>query len=67
MTETPDPTRPPAPDPNPGPSPLTLLVAAVLVVVGGYFLSMKLREMGRIQDCAMSGRTNCAPIDRGSD
>lgn len=49
-----------------GPSALVLLVVTVLLVVGGYFLSMKLRDMGRLQDCVMSGRTNCAPIDRSS-
>jgi hypothetical protein len=49
------------------PSPGTLLIAAVLVIGLGYFLSMKLRDMGRIQDCAMSGRTNCAPISGGKE
>jgi hypothetical protein len=44
-----------------------LLIAAVLVIGLGYFLSMKLRDMGRIQDCAMSGRTNCAPISGGKE
>lgn len=39
-----------------------MLVAAVVLVVGGYFLAVKLKEMAQIQDCAMSGRTNCAPI-----
>jgi hypothetical protein len=39
-----------------------MLVVAILVVVGGYFLSVKLKEMGRMQDCVMSGRSNCAPI-----
>jgi hypothetical protein len=48
-----------------GPSPVTLLVAVVLMVGLGYFLAIKLRDMGRIQDCAMSGRTNCAPISGG--
>jgi hypothetical protein len=31
----------------------------------GYFLAIKLRDMGRIQDCVMSGRTNCAPVSGG--
>ena len=48
-----------------GPSPVTLLVAIVLMVGLGYFLTVKLREMGRIQDCVMSGRTNCAPVSGG--
>jgi len=48
-----------------GPSPVTFLVAVVLMVGLGYFLAVKLREMGRIQDCVMSGRTNCAPVSGG--
>jgi hypothetical protein len=45
-----------------GPSPLVMLVMTVLLVVGGYFLAMKLKDMARLQDCVMSGRTNCAPV-----
>lgn len=48
-----------------GPSPRTLLIVGVLVIVLGYFLTAKLREMSRIQDCVMSGRTNCAPVSGG--
>ncbi len=48
-----------------GPSPKTLLIAALLVIGLGYFLTVKLREMSRIQDCVMSGRTNCAPVSGG--
>ncbi len=48
-----------------GPSPVTMLVAVVLMVGLGYFLAVKLRDMGRIQDCVMSGRTNCAPVSGG--
>jgi len=48
-----------------GPSPLTLLVAFAVVIGLGLFLTTKLREMGRIQDCVMSGRTNCAPVSGG--
>ena len=50
---------------GPGPSPRALLIAAVLMVVVGYFLIGKLREMSQIQDCVMSGRHNCAPIETG--
>jgi hypothetical protein len=38
-----------------------LLVIAVLVV-GGLLLVKVLQHMSQIQDCAMEGRTNCAPI-----
>jgi hypothetical protein len=51
------------PPPDHGPSPLVLLIVALLVVGGGYFLSVKLRDLSRIQDCVMQGRTNCATID----
>jgi hypothetical protein len=50
-----------------GPSARTLLIAAIILVVGGYFLTTKLRDMARIQDCVASGRTNCAPISTGAD
>jgi hypothetical protein len=39
-----------------------LLVAIALVVVG-LILVKVLGNAGRLQDCLMSGRTNCAPID----
>lgn len=38
------------------------LVIVVVLVVGGLVLAHVLRNMSRLQDCAMSGRTNCAPI-----
>ena len=66
-------SKPPerSPDPPPadraepdtqGPSGLTLLLMAAVFVVGGYFLTIKLHDMSRLQDCVMSGRTNCAPV-----
>lgn len=48
-----------------GPSPGTLLIAALVMIGLGYFLVIKLRDMSRIQDCVMSGRTNCAPVSGG--
>jgi hypothetical protein len=39
-----------------------MLIIAVLVL-GGLLLVHALRRMSQIQDCAMSGRTNCAPED----
>ncbi len=47
-----------------GPPPMALLAVAMVVVVGGYLLSVKLRDVGRLEDCLMSGRTNCAPIEQ---
>ncbi|MDR3465354.1 MAG: hypothetical protein P4M07_05370 [Xanthobacteraceae bacterium] len=39
-----------------------LLITAVLVVVG-WWLARELTSASKTQDCLMSGRTNCAPID----
>jgi hypothetical protein len=48
-----------------GPSrrgPLIALVVVVVLVAGGIWLSQTLRQGGRIQDCVMAGRQNCAPV-----
>ena len=58
-----EPSPPPRRQPNGGPSARTLLIAAVVIVAVGWFLAVKLRDMGRLQDCVMSGRTNCAPVE----
>jgi hypothetical protein len=39
------------------------LVITGLIVVAGYFLMNALRNEGKVEDCLMSGRTNCAPLD----
>lgn len=39
------------------------LLIALLLVLGGMFLVRELGHVSRLQDCVMSGRTNCAPID----
>jgi hypothetical protein len=41
---------------------LGLLVALLLIVLGLVLVRL-LGNAGRLQDCVMSGRTNCAPID----
>jgi hypothetical protein len=38
------------------------LAFALLLVVVGLFLVHTLRTKTRMEDCLMSGRTNCAPI-----
>ncbi|MFZ0499810.1 MAG: hypothetical protein WAU49_21320 [Steroidobacteraceae bacterium] len=53
-----------APDPR-GPALIGLLVT-VLLVLGGVLLIHVLGRASRLQDCVMSGRTNCAPIDPAS-
>ena len=37
-------------------------IAVVLLLVG-WWLARELTAASRMQDCLMSGRTNCAPID----
>jgi hypothetical protein len=39
------------------------LLVALLLVILGLILVKVLGAAGRLQDCAMSGRSNCAPID----
>jgi hypothetical protein len=59
-------TEPPEDDDTPprrGALIALLLVAAL--AVGGLWLSQHLAAVGRLQDCVMSGRTNCAPLPTG--
>ncbi len=41
---------------------IAALVFAALLIAVGWMLVQKLRASGRMEDCLMSGRTNCAPI-----
>ena len=41
---------------------LGLLVTVLLIVLGLVLVKVQ-GDSGRLQDCALSGRTNCAPID----
>lgn len=56
-----EPPEPRVPDSRRG-AVLGLIVALLLVIVG-LLLVHVLGDSGRLQDCEMSGRTNCAPID----
>lgn len=53
-----------APDPR-WPALIGLLLT-LLLVLGGVLLIHVLGRASRLQDCVMSGRTNCAPIDPAS-
>jgi hypothetical protein len=44
---------------------VSLLVVAALVV-GGWFVMRQLQADSKMQDCVMSGRKNCAPVDTDS-
>ena len=39
------------------------LIVTLLLVTGGVVLVHVLGRAARLQDCVMSGRTNCAPIE----
>jgi hypothetical protein len=57
------------PDNKEGGSQRGSLVALGVVVVlfaVGWFLARELYATGKLEDCLMSGRTNCAPIDTQS-
>jgi hypothetical protein len=44
----------------------TLIVIGLflaVLVLSGVWLMNTLRDIGRMQDCAMQGRRNCAPIE----
>ena len=41
---------------------LIALIVIALLVVGGLWLAHTLRGVGRLQDCVMAGRSNCAPV-----
>ncbi len=42
--------------------PLVALGVVVLLLAVGWFLARELYASGKLEDCLMSGRTNCAPI-----
>ena len=42
---------------------LLALAVVVLLFVVGWILARELYAGSRLEDCLMSGRTNCAPID----
>ena len=53
-------------NPNRRRAALAGLIFVVVLVLAGLFLTHELRGVSQLQDCVMSGRTNCAPIDSGS-
>ena len=42
--------------------PLVALAAVVVIFVIGWLLAHELYKSGKLEDCLMSGRTNCEPI-----
>ncbi len=39
------------------------LLAIVILVVLGFVVARTLHKTSRLQDCVMSGRSNCAPVE----
>jgi hypothetical protein len=46
-------------------SSLAGLAFVLALVVVGFLLVQVLQKQSQLEDCLMSGRTNCAPIDVG--
>jgi len=59
------PGTPPPPDPRRA-GVVSLLIILALVL-GGLYLVHVLRNAAQVQDCILSGRTNCAPIEASPD
>ena len=43
--------------------PLIAMGVVVLLVVVGWFVTRALQNSTKLEDCLMSGRTNCAPVE----
>jgi hypothetical protein len=41
------------------------LVATLVLVFAGLWLAVRISEISKVQDCFLSGRRNCAPIEAG--
>jgi hypothetical protein len=39
------------------------LVVLAVLLAAGFLLAEKLASVSNVQDCMMSGRTNCAPLE----
>jgi hypothetical protein len=42
---------------------LIAIAAVALLAAIGWYLAHTLSESARLQDCVLSGRTNCAPLE----
>ena len=41
---------------------LVAIIVIAVLAVGGWWMNTRLHQAGRLQDCVMAGRTNCAPV-----
>lgn len=60
------PAPPNDPEPDGRRGALAGLVIAVVLLLIGLWLARELRSASQIQDCVMSGRSNCQPIEAPS-
>ncbi|MGE0093643.1 MAG: hypothetical protein AB7M05_07025 [Alphaproteobacteria bacterium] len=44
-------------------SSLAGLLIAILLVIGGIYLMLQMRDNAKLQDCVASGRRNCVPVE----
>jgi hypothetical protein len=49
-----------------GPLGLVSLLLVAALFIGGWLIARQLQANSKIQDCVMSGRKDCAPIDTDS-
>jgi hypothetical protein len=66
-TDRPEPQRAGDEEPLSTRALIGLGIFLVVLVLSGVWLMNTLRDMGQMQDCAMQGRRNCAPIDPPRD
>lgn len=55
--------KPDEPPPDPRRSAVIGFIIIALLVIAGLYLTHALRNVSKIQDCVMQGRTNCVDID----
>jgi hypothetical protein len=51
------------PIPRSKPFPWVAFIAVAVLAAGGWFIVSSMSDVGSIQDCVMSGKKNCAPLD----
>jgi hypothetical protein len=61
-----DPAGPAARSRAVGPFGWVALLICLALVLGGWFVVRQLQADAKMQDCVMSGRKNCAPVNSGS-
>ena len=58
-----EPEAPESEEPPANPFGLVPVLILLVLVAVGFFVAFRLRDVSTLQDCVMSGRKNCAPVD----